>query len=489
MTVLRDDAGIAEGAGTGGAFRVDGVPLVPDGNVLQARGEDAAGNRSVALERDRPHLQRRRPAPSPTSRRRSTARTVSLQWAPVGRRRPRRLRRPPRRRSGSPQTVPQDEAAAIEATSRYWAAPLGLRRRTRPPRGCPESPGTGTWTVTFPRPSSSSSVRLRFAPAGGIEPGHPARLHGPRPVAGPRPADRPRARQHAARGRAPAARALPDDRAARRRSSPRAASPRSRSSGSTSCRRAPSRSRTRASPTAATPTRSPRSTATAPRARRARSRPRSATSTRRAGPPASWRRRSCATCSSPGTPSPEPDVAHYVVLRDGSRIGTSPTPSYLDPGRPNGTYRYTVIAVDEAGHESERVRPGRRHDRRPAGAAGRAGHPRAHRRRAPDHPRRLAHRRGRPRRRRHLRGPGGRRRAAGDRPRRARLPAARRTWSSPPATTSRSRRTEGGRPGARVAGRDLRAGPRQRRGPARSPRGLRAGPSGSSSRRTGARWP
>lgn len=51
--------------------------------------------------------------------------------------------------------------------------------------------------------------------------------------------------------------------------------------------------------------------------------------------------------------NPEPDVVRYVVLRDGVRIATVPTPTYRDIGRPNGIYQYTVIAVDLEGLESE----------------------------------------------------------------------------------------------------------------------------------------
>jgi subtilase family serine protease/flagellar hook assembly protein FlgD/WD40 repeat protein len=51
--------------------------------------------------------------------------------------------------------------------------------------------------------------------------------------------------------------------------------------------------------------------------------------------------------------NPEPDVVRYVVLRDGVRIATVPTPTHRDVGRPNGTYVYTVIAVDIEGLESE----------------------------------------------------------------------------------------------------------------------------------------
>jgi YVTN family beta-propeller protein len=51
------------------------------------------------------------------------------------------------------------------------------------------------------------------------------------------------------------------------------------------------------------------------------------------------------------TPNPETTVVSYIVLRDGVRIATVPRPSYTET-RPNGTYAYTVIAVDASGHES-----------------------------------------------------------------------------------------------------------------------------------------
>lgn len=56
-------------------------------------------------------------------------------------------------------------------------------------------------------------------------------------------------------------------------------------------------------------------------------------------------------------PNPEPDIDHYVVLRDGLRIGLSTSPAYRDVGRPNGTYVYTVLAVDHEGLESEPSQP------------------------------------------------------------------------------------------------------------------------------------
>jgi subtilase family serine protease/flagellar hook assembly protein FlgD/fibronectin type 3 domain-containing protein len=53
----------------------------------------------------------------------------------------------------------------------------------------------------------------------------------------------------------------------------------------------------------------------------------------------------------------EPDLAHYMVRRDGSPIATVPTPQFRDVGRPNGTYVYTVLAVDQAGNASDPSAP------------------------------------------------------------------------------------------------------------------------------------
>ncbi len=53
------------------------------------------------------------------------------------------------------------------------------------------------------------------------------------------------------------------------------------------------------------------------------------------------------------TPSLDSDVHHYEVYRDGSlivQIATLTSQQYLDPGLVNGTYRYTIQAVDHAGN-------------------------------------------------------------------------------------------------------------------------------------------
>ena len=56
-------------------------------------------------------------------------------------------------------------------------------------------------------------------------------------------------------------------------------------------------------------------------------------------------------------PNPESAVSEYVVLRDGVRLGASAARWYRDPGLADGTYRYTVIAVGVAGLESEPSAP------------------------------------------------------------------------------------------------------------------------------------
>ena len=56
-------------------------------------------------------------------------------------------------------------------------------------------------------------------------------------------------------------------------------------------------------------------------------------------------------------PSLEPDLDHYVVMRDGVRIAVTESPDHRDAGRPNGTYVYKVVAVDHEGLESEPSEP------------------------------------------------------------------------------------------------------------------------------------
>ena len=51
-------------------------------------------------------------------------------------------------------------------------------------------------------------------------------------------------------------------------------------------------------------------------------------------------------------PVSAPDLAGYVVRRDGVTIATAPGAAHMDAGRPNGTYSYSVRSRDVAGNES-----------------------------------------------------------------------------------------------------------------------------------------
>jgi hypothetical protein len=57
------------------------------------------------------------------------------------------------------------------------------------------------------------------------------------------------------------------------------------------------------------------------------------------------------------TASPGPDVIGDVVLRGGVRIGTTDVPEYRDRGLADGTYVYSVIAIDASALESEESQP------------------------------------------------------------------------------------------------------------------------------------
>ncbi|HEX9190390.1 MAG TPA: FlgD immunoglobulin-like domain containing protein, partial [Vicinamibacteria bacterium] len=171
VRVLREEAGIAEAPGTGGPFRVEGVPLVPDGNVLRARGEDAAGNRSVPS--DEIVLVSNAPPATVTGLAAEVdGAGVTLRWPAVA---DLDLAGYVVRRDGARLTasVPQDEASSIDATSRSWMAPYAFDGDPTT-AWIPEFPGTGAWTVAFAEPVLVERVSLRFAPPDGSTAGTPA---------------------------------------------------------------------------------------------------------------------------------------------------------------------------------------------------------------------------------------------------------------------------------------------------------------------------
>jgi hypothetical protein len=348
VTVLRNGAVAAEVPGTGGVFRFDALPLVPDGNVLQARGEDASGNRSVPSN-EIVLISNAPPSPVTGLGAQLDGATVSLQWAPVtdpdlvGY----VVRRDGERLTGA---VPQSEAAGFESTPWSVDAPAAF---DGDPASTwrPAPPGTGTWTVLFPAPLLVEQVRLRFGRPSADSPGIAsdytllARWQGrDLPVVRvlgntelltehrlPAPfltaalsvrLDSPGSLAEVTVERLDVVPAgtesfldeeVPDG----RHDYAVAAIDRYGAEGAAGTVEAPVGD--------VDPPGPPTGLEATPIVRDVQ---------------LTW------------DPNPEPDVTGYVVLRDATRIGTSPAPSYLDPGLPNGTYRYAVIAVDAAGHES-----------------------------------------------------------------------------------------------------------------------------------------
>lgn len=353
VTVLRDETGIAQGEGTGAAFTVDGVPLVPDGNVLRARGEDAAGNRSIVSDEI---VLISNAAPGGVTGLEATVedRTVSLQWAPVA---DPGLAGFVVHRDGEQLTraVPQEEAASITATGHSQSAAQAFDGNPAT-AWVPYAPGTGTWTVTFPAPVLVERVRLRFAPPGDTNPGTAADYT---VLARWQGRDLP-----IVRGRGNADLAVEH--------------------------RLPAPFLTNALSVALE---SPGGLAEVT-VERLDVVPAGTQSFQEQGVPDGLHTyevraidvygalgeagavpaavgdvdppsRPTGLVATPSerdvhltwNPNPEPDIAHYIVLRDGERIGTTPTPEWVDPGLENGTYRYTVIAVDAAGLESVEPEP------------------------------------------------------------------------------------------------------------------------------------
>ena len=171
VKVLREGASIAEGPGTGGAFRIAAVPLAPEGNLLRARGEDAAGNRSI-LSNEIVVIENRPPGAVGGLEAEVDGKAVALSWAAV----PDAdvvgyvVRRDGERLTGA---VPQEEASSIAATSRSWEAAQAFDGNPAT-TWVPEAGAGGAWTVTFPSPVLVERLHLRFAKSEGTDPVLPA---------------------------------------------------------------------------------------------------------------------------------------------------------------------------------------------------------------------------------------------------------------------------------------------------------------------------
>ncbi len=344
LRVLRAGTPVAEAPGVRGRFRVEGVPLVPDGNLLSARGVDAEGNRSI-VSNEIVLISNDPPGAVSDLRASVAGREVTLGWTPaaapdlagyVVRRDGRALTR----------TLPQTEATSIEATG--GAGLPAAAFDADPDTAWPAvTPSTGEWTVRFAAPVLVAHVRVRFAGDAAIAtsyrllaewqgryltlarvggnarlvlehrlpstfataalrivletPGRLAEVSVDRIDALPPGATETNDTD------------VPDG----RHSYQVAAIDRYGALGPAAA--------VEAGVGDVDPPAPPTGLVATPEGRDVR---------------LVW------------DPSPQPDVVRYVVLRGGTRIGSSDTPGYRDPSLANGTYTYTVIAVDRGGLES-----------------------------------------------------------------------------------------------------------------------------------------
>ena len=353
-TTVKVQAGaatVADVPGTGGAFGVD-VPLAPEGNVFHARGEDPAGNRS--LPSNEIVVISNTPPGAVTGLTTSVdASDVTVQWSPV----------PDAdlfgyvvHRDGEPLTpaVPQDQAASVDASVDPGSAALAFDQN--PATAWPAAPAAGQWRIVFPESVLVERLHLRFAPAAGLITGPPssytvfAHWQGrdlpivtvsdnaslivehalPAPfatqsilVALEAPGRLAEVEVHRL-GVTPAGTESVLDEAVAdgRHTYTVAAMDRYGSLGPAASAETDVGDVDPPSP--------PTGLDATPDGRDV---------------VLSW------------DPSPEPDVEGYTVLRDGVRIGSSPSADYRDGDLPNGTYIYTVLAVDTAGNESDESLP------------------------------------------------------------------------------------------------------------------------------------
>lgn len=344
VKVMSGPVSLGEVPGTGGAFAVP-VSLAPDGNRLHARGEDAAGNRSlpsngIVLISNAP------PGGVSGLDASVSGDDVTLQWSPVS---DADLFGYRVDRGGMPltQTVSQDQASTLHATVEPGDAPLAFDQN--PATAWPAAPAAGEWRIELPSAVLVERIRLRFAsPPEGYSvsadwlgealpviraTGNTAPLVEhvlPSPFATQSltvTLETPGRLAEIEIDRldvVPAGQttlldeSVPDGRhtyrvaALDRYGAP---GPEATFEADVGDAEAPA---------------APTGLVAAPDGRDV---------------DLTW------------NPSPEPDVEHYVVARDGADIGTSPSAEYRDPDLPNGTYTYTVRAVDTAGNESDESLP------------------------------------------------------------------------------------------------------------------------------------
>jgi subtilase family serine protease/flagellar hook assembly protein FlgD len=158
VTILREGAPVAAGDAEEGAFRVEDVPIAPEGNLLRARGEDADGNRSVVSNEV---VMIGNSAPSAVADLAATVdgRDVSLEWTPVA---ASDLFGYLVRRDGTPLTAsgPQRDVLGFAATESAGSAPAAFDQNPATAWAPYWTPAE--WTVRFPAPVLVDRIHLRF---------------------------------------------------------------------------------------------------------------------------------------------------------------------------------------------------------------------------------------------------------------------------------------------------------------------------------------
>ena len=356
--VERDGDSIAQVAVTAaGAFQAPGVTLEPGGNVLLARGIDAAGNRSVPSDEIVLISNEAPPAVTGVSAD-VTDHSVDLSWDAVTD--PELagyvVRRKDVRVTPSVAQTEADSVEASEASPGYgaWNAFDG-----NPDTAWLPPSGSATWTVTFPTPVLVERVALQFrdfydfvaVPRYRIEVGWEGRFVPLVTVTG----NQQTSVSHALR-----APFLTDGIRVAVEGDPYVGL------GEVSVTRLDAVPATESRPRSTIPTRrTGRSTYHVTAIDRYGAEGEAGSAEAAVGdtlPPGKPTGLAAAVEGSDvlltWDRNPEPDIDHYVVIRDGVRIAIVEQPAqgdvpYRDVGRPNGTYVYQIVAVDHEPLESE----------------------------------------------------------------------------------------------------------------------------------------
>jgi subtilase family serine protease/flagellar hook assembly protein FlgD len=160
VTILREGVPVAEDEAEGGPFRVEDVPIAPEGNLLRARGEDADGNRSV-VSNEVVLVGNSRPEAVTHVAATVDGHAVWLEWTPVA---GSDLFAYILRRDGTLLTAsgPQRDVLGFAATESAGSAPAAFDQN--PATAWTPYWTPADWTVRFPAPVLVDRIHLRFTP-------------------------------------------------------------------------------------------------------------------------------------------------------------------------------------------------------------------------------------------------------------------------------------------------------------------------------------